>query len=150
MGTTLRRLRERPHADPQHRALPSGAADRRGVARSACASAIGATSRARFPMLAAVDFEYTWGGVMGATFNGAQFFGELAPNLYAAAGYNGVGIAMGTISGALLADLALGADSALLADMARAAEARLDSTRARARRRRPRDAGVPGAQEPGE
>ena len=54
---------------------------------------------------------------MGATFNGAQFFGELAPNLYAAAGYNGVGIAMGTISGTLLAEQALGIHSALLDDM---------------------------------
>jgi len=73
--------------------------------------------RARFPGLDAVDFEYTWGGVMGVSFNGAQFFGRLAPDLYAAAGYNGVGIAMGTISGVLLAELALGVDSALLADM---------------------------------
>jgi glycine/D-amino acid oxidase-like deaminating enzyme len=73
--------------------------------------------RARFPMLDGVDFEYTWGGVMGVTFNGAQFFGELDPNLFVAAAYNGVGIAMGTISGVLLAELALGADSALLADL---------------------------------
>ena len=73
--------------------------------------------RARFPMLDAVEFEYTWGGVMGVTFNGAQFFGALEPQLFVAAAYNGVGIAMGTISGELLADLALGADSSLLADM---------------------------------
>src|SRR5262249_36302389 len=59
---------------------------------------------ARFPMLEGVELEFTWGGVMGATFNGAQSFGRLAPNLYAAGGYNGVGIAMGTISGRLLAD----------------------------------------------
>src|SRR5262249_31384625 len=72
---------------------------------------------ARFPSLEGIGFEYTWGGVMGATFNGAQAFGELAPNLYAAAGSNGVGIAMGTISGVLLAELALGIESALLADM---------------------------------
>jgi glycine/D-amino acid oxidase-like deaminating enzyme len=72
---------------------------------------------ARFPALEKVDFDYTWGGVMGVSLNGAQFFGELAPNLFAAAGYNGVGIAMGTISGVLLTDLAVGAPSALLADM---------------------------------
>ena len=77
---------------------------------------------------------------MGATFNGAQFFGELAPNLYVAAGYNGVGIAMGTISGVLLADLALGADSPLLADM-RALPQPDGFPRAGARRRHPRDAG---------
>src|SRR5262249_57579426 len=41
--------------------------------------------RARFPMLDAVEFEYTWGGVMGITFNGAQFFGALEPQLFVAA-----------------------------------------------------------------
>jgi glycine/D-amino acid oxidase-like deaminating enzyme len=116
MGTTLRRLpdgrlliRNTVHYRP---ALRADAAVRRRVRVRHQGD-----FRARFPGLAAVDFEYTWGGVMGATFNGAQFFGALAPNLYAAAGYNGVGIAMGTISGVLLADLALGADSALLTDM---------------------------------
>ncbi len=73
--------------------------------------------RARFPMLAQVDFEYTWGGVMGLSVNGAHFFGKLDENLFAAAAYNGVGVAMGTISGRLLADLAVGADSELLEDM---------------------------------
>ena len=71
----------------------------------------------RFPMLRHVDLEYTWGGVMGITLNGNHFFGQLDTNLFAAAGYNGVGVAMGTISGKLLADLAVGADSPLLADM---------------------------------
>jgi glycine/D-amino acid oxidase-like deaminating enzyme len=72
---------------------------------------------ARFPAIGAPEFDYTWGGVMGTSMNGAQFFGEVAPHLFVSAGYNGVGIAMGTISGELLADLALGAPSALSADM---------------------------------
>lgn len=115
MGTTLRRLRDRRllirNTVRYRPSLQSDAQFRQHVrARHQ------RDFRARFPMLD-VELEYTWGGVMGATFNGAQFFGELAPNLYAAAGYNGVGIAMATTSGTLLADLALGADSALLADM---------------------------------
>ena len=116
MGTTLRRLgdgrmliRNTVRYRPSLRADPALRARVREQHRR--------DFRARFPMLAGVDFEYTWGGVMGATFNGAHSFGQLAPNLYAAAGYNGVGIAMGTVSGLLLADLALGAESALLADM---------------------------------
>jgi glycine/D-amino acid oxidase-like deaminating enzyme len=72
---------------------------------------------ARFPMLADVGFEYTWGGVMGISLNGRQFFGKLADNLFAAAAYNGVGVALGTISGVLLADFAIGAESELLSDM---------------------------------
>jgi len=59
--------------------------------------------RARFPALREVGFEYTWGGVMGMSLNGAQFFGRVAPHVFASAAYNGVGIAMGTASGMLLA-----------------------------------------------
>jgi glycine/D-amino acid oxidase-like deaminating enzyme len=73
--------------------------------------------RLRFPMLPEVDFEYTWGGVMGMSLNNAHFFGQLDERLFAAAGCNGVGVALGTISGTLLADLALGEESALLRDM---------------------------------
>jgi glycine/D-amino acid oxidase-like deaminating enzyme len=73
--------------------------------------------RARFPMLPHVGFEYAWGGVLGMSVNNAQFFGKLDDRLFAAAGCNGVGVAMGTIAGALLADLAVGADSELLQDM---------------------------------
>ncbi len=73
----------------------------------------------RFPMLPDVDFEYTWGGVIGISLNGAHFFGEFDDKLFVAAGYNGVGVALGTIAGQLLADLAVGADSDLLEDMRR-------------------------------
>ena len=116
MGTTLRRLpdgrlliRNTVRYRPGLRAEPA--------LRARVAERHRRDLRARFPMLGDVELPYTWGGVMGATFNGAQSFGRLAPNLYVAGGYNGVGIAMGTISGVLLADLALGAGSPLLADM---------------------------------
>lgn len=66
---------------------------------------------ARFPTLREVALEYTWSGVMGMSRNRAHFFGRLEPGLFAAGGYNGAGIAMGTAAGRLLADLALGADS---------------------------------------
>jgi glycine/D-amino acid oxidase-like deaminating enzyme len=71
----------------------------------------------RFPMLRQVPFEYTWCGVMGASFNGIPYFGQLDDGIFAAAGYNGVGVALGTICGALLADLVVGADSPLLDDV---------------------------------
>lgn len=73
--------------------------------------------RARFPALREVGFEYTWGGVMGMSLNGAHFFGRVAPNVFTSAAYNGVGIAMGTACGMLLADLAVGSESTLLADI---------------------------------
>jgi len=71
----------------------------------------------RFPMLTQVGFEYTWGGVMGASINGATFFGQLDEHLFVVAGYNGVGVAMGTVAGTLLADVALGVESDLLHDL---------------------------------
>jgi glycine/D-amino acid oxidase-like deaminating enzyme len=71
---------------------------------------------ARWPGLAGVEFAFSWGGVMGMTLNQGQFFGRLGPELYASLGYNGTGVAMGTASGELLADYAVGAESELLRD----------------------------------
>ncbi len=72
---------------------------------------------ARFPALAGIAIEHTWGGVMGTSPNRGHAFGEVEPGLFAAAGYTGAGIALGTAAGMLLADLALGASSPPLADM---------------------------------
>jgi glycine/D-amino acid oxidase-like deaminating enzyme len=65
----------------------------------------------RFPELAAVELPHTWGGLMGMSANGRHFFGRLAESVWGAAGYNAAGIALGTVSGHLLADAALGRDS---------------------------------------
>lgn len=62
----------------------------------------------RFPTLAQVNFEYTWGGGLGMTRNGAGFFGELRENVYGALGCNGLGTVRGTATGTLLADLLAG------------------------------------------
>jgi glycine/D-amino acid oxidase-like deaminating enzyme len=70
----------------------------------------------RWPELERVDFDFTWGGVMGITLNQGQFFGRLGEELYASVGYNGTGVALGTASGMLLADYALCADSELVRD----------------------------------
>jgi glycine/D-amino acid oxidase-like deaminating enzyme len=72
---------------------------------------------ARFPALCQVEFTHTWGGIMGCSPNRGHSFGELAERLFAAAGYTGAGIAMGTTAGTLLADLAVGEESELLAAM---------------------------------
>jgi glycine/D-amino acid oxidase-like deaminating enzyme len=72
--------------------------------------------RARWPGLEGVELESSWGGVLGMTMNQGQCFGRVGPELYASLGYNGTGVAMGTASGTLLADYAVGAESALLRD----------------------------------
>lgn len=71
----------------------------------------------RYPALADVPFTHTWGGVYAISRNFTNFFGELDDGVYASACDNGVGAAWGTISGTLLADLVVGADSQALNDI---------------------------------
>lgn len=71
----------------------------------------------RFPELADVPFTHTWGGVYAISRNFTNFFGQLEDGVFAAACDNGVGAAWGTISGTLLADHAVGAQSSLLDDI---------------------------------
>jgi len=71
----------------------------------------------RFPALAHVPFEYTWGGVTNLSRDFSTFFGKVDEGVFGSFCHNGVGVARGTISGKLLADLALGASSKELADM---------------------------------
>lgn len=71
----------------------------------------------RFPKFAHVPFTSTWGGVVSLSRNHATFFGELAPGVYSANCYNGVGMTRGAISGRLLADLATDTRSSLLDDI---------------------------------
>ncbi|MEE8274868.1 MAG: FAD-binding oxidoreductase, partial [Alphaproteobacteria bacterium] len=70
----------------------------------------------RFPAFADLELEQTWGGVICMTRNKQGVFGRLAPGVFASGAYNGVGIARGTISGALLAEYAAGGGSALIDD----------------------------------
>ncbi|MDX1268625.1 MAG: FAD-binding oxidoreductase, partial [Oceanisphaera sp.] len=72
---------------------------------------------ARYPDLAEVPFTHTWGGVYAISRNFTNFFGQLEEGVYASACDNGVGAAWGTISGTLLADLAVGAESTQLRDI---------------------------------
>ena len=73
--------------------------------------------RLRFPALPHVDLEYTWAGVVAISLNETPFFGHLAPNVFGAAIFNGVGMAMGAAAGMGLADLAVGAESELLRNL---------------------------------
>jgi glycine/D-amino acid oxidase-like deaminating enzyme len=70
----------------------------------------------RFPN-SKVEIENTWSGVIGITANGGQIFKQVEKGIYLSTGYNGHGIAQGTTSGKLLADLAGGVDSKELREM---------------------------------
>jgi glycine/D-amino acid oxidase-like deaminating enzyme len=115
IGTTLRRTRDqRLLVRSCLRYVPSLRVSRR--VRSRVQKEHRRSLLARWPALEGIELEFTWGGVMGMTLNQGQFFGALDDDLYASVGYNGSGIALGTASGLLLADHALGADSDLLRD----------------------------------
>ncbi|MEE2980361.1 MAG: FAD-binding oxidoreductase [Pseudomonadota bacterium] len=70
----------------------------------------------RYPMLSGIQMEHTWGGVVCMTRNYASAFGRIEPGVFSSIGYNGVGLARGTISGELLAEHVLGGDSELMTD----------------------------------
>ena len=70
---------------------------------------------ARWPDLD-LDLEFTWGGVMSMTLNQGFVFGQRGPGLFAATGYNGAGVAMGTALGVALAEHSLGLRTELVAD----------------------------------
>lgn len=61
-----------------------------------------------FPQLKQVKFDYEWYGWIGMTNNALPRFHELARNTIAFCGYNGRGIAPGTVLGKELAKLILG------------------------------------------
>lgn len=71
----------------------------------------------RYPQLADVEFEYTWGGASGLSSNFETYFGELESNVFASCCDQSVGAARGTYSGMMLADMACGRSSDLLRDM---------------------------------
>lgn len=71
----------------------------------------------RYPALSNVSFTHTWGGVYAISRNFTNFFGQIQEGVLASACDNGVGAAWGTISGTLLADLAVGVDSQHLRDI---------------------------------
>ncbi len=69
---------------------------------------------ARYPMFSDVGFEYTWGGALSLSRNGAGVCGEVAPGVHASMVYQGTGMAKGTISGKYLAEQIMGEEPPLL------------------------------------
>jgi len=61
-----------------------------------------------FPRLAGIAFDGEWYGMIGMTADHLPRFHRLARNIVSFSGYNGRGIAPGTVFGRCLADLALG------------------------------------------
>ncbi|OJF95647.1 NAD(P)/FAD-dependent oxidoreductase [Pararhizobium antarcticum] len=66
-----------------------------------------------FPYVGDVQFEYWWDGQIGMTTNNLPKMHELAPNVVSVSGYNGRGIAPGTVFGRALAQHVSGQATAL-------------------------------------
>ena len=62
----------------------------------------------RFPSLAGIDMEYSWGGKLCLSLNDVPAFGEIEDGMFSACCQNGLGTARGTLSGVTAADLATG------------------------------------------
>ncbi len=71
---------------------------------------------ARFPMLADVEIEHTWSGIVCLSQNNAPAFGQIASNIWSAVCQNAVGVTKGTFGGTLAADMATGRDNPLIED----------------------------------
>lgn len=67
--------------------------------------------RRRYPELAHIGYEHSWGGLLTMAENGGMIFGQLADRVYGAAFCNGTGVARGTAFGKALAELGLGKSS---------------------------------------
>ena len=62
-----------------------------------------------YPQLAHRKIDYAWGGTLAVTLNRMPHFGRLGRgNTYFAQGYSGMGVAMGTMAGKLIADAMAG------------------------------------------
>lgn len=57
-----------------------------------------------FPALADVNWDFHWGGRVAMTKDSLPFMHQIAPGLTVGMGYNGRGVAMGSMMGAMLAD----------------------------------------------
>jgi len=60
-----------------------------------------------FPALSTVRWDFHWGGRVAMTKDTLPFMHQIAPGLVAGMGYNGRGVAMGSLMGSLLADYIL-------------------------------------------
>lgn len=73
--------------------------------------------RRRFPMLADVDLEYSWGGRLCLSRNSVPAFGEVEPGLFSACCQNGLGTAKGTLAGIGAVELATRSNSPIVQDL---------------------------------
>lgn len=101
-GTTVRRRPDRRILIRNQYTLSKNSDSIKG--REKAAAVHRKSFEARYPMLPDVEFEYSWGGALSLSRNGAGVCGQVAPGVFATMVYQGTGMAKGAISGKLLAE----------------------------------------------
>ena len=81
--------------------------------------------RRRWPDLADIELDGTWGGILGFTRNGGIVCGEMAPGLHAVMTTDAAPLTRGAAAAKLLAEQICGVESALLQDLNRLPRAAL-------------------------
>lgn len=61
-----------------------------------------------FPQLADAPFDYAWGGTLGITVNRMPHFERISGNILTMSGFSGSGVALGTLSGQIVAEAIAG------------------------------------------
>ena len=110
LGTTLRRIQDGRFM------VRSAYSYEREQSPADTLAQLTASYRNRYPDMKSHRFEHVWGGTTALTRNGATFFGELRPGLFASLGCNGAGVLKGSTYGKLLGEMAMGAQSSHLSD----------------------------------
>lgn len=111
-GTTVRRAQNRLFLRNVYSYAPGFRTTRADVERAREQQMV--SFQRRWPELASMGFEISWGGLLTLAQNGGMVFGQLAQNVYGAAFCNGTGVSRGTAFGKAVAELALGKHSAVI------------------------------------
>lgn len=61
-----------------------------------------------FPQIADIPFDYVWGGTLGVTYTRLPAVLRVAPNIVAAGGYSGQGVALAGLAGKVMAEAVAG------------------------------------------
>jgi glycine/D-amino acid oxidase-like deaminating enzyme len=101
--------------DDQGRFLMGGPSGLRESADEASYEHLVRHARTLYPLLKSVPFRYFWNGQVAITKDHYPHFHEPAPGVIAALGYNGRGVAMGTVMGRLVSERIAGASAEELA-----------------------------------
>ncbi len=100
--------------DGAGRLLMGGRGDYADGATAALLENLRRLTRAMFPALAEIRFDYSWGGFVAITADHYPHLVDHGQGIHSALGYNGRGLALGTAMGRVLADWSAGKDAAAL------------------------------------